>query len=454
MSTHCILRGDKYRVVETDGSIVKNAQGNAVDGGGHDTAAACEAQSRAIKARENSAPDDGESWRPGDHKKLTRYRAHSQVNIDRDAGVIFGVSILTIGEAKGHEEFIDETMLEQCVEHGRAKEPIGLKSRFDHPQACSRSMGTFTGRFHNFRRDEDKVRADLHLSDASAKSPEGNLRDYILDLAAEDPAAFATSIVFRKGEPFIPHVDSTALHDAPDDKDPFWLEHARIDALHHCDVVDEGAASNGFFGRPDYMAEQAERWAEENDGIIAGILNRYFDNKNKKEGLKMADRTAQEYKAELCSVIKRAELAEAKTDELDEKLTVALAELAEAKTASYDDGVKAGIDRLKERLKTYGDNGVMVLESALDDDATFKDKILDALKTALSAKNKAGDADDGADATAFSESDDTGNSTFEAEVAKKVEAGKTKSKALSECSAEFPALHRQYIARTTKERKG
>lgn len=454
MSTHCKLRGGKWRVVETDGSIVKNPQGNAVDGGGHDTAAECEAQSRAIKSDENTAIDDSETWRPGTREKLVRYRSHSDVDTDRKNSVIRGVSILTKGEAKGHGVFIDETMLDQCRELGKAKEPVGLKSRFDHASACSRSMGTFTGRFHNFRRDEDKVRADLHLSDASAKSPDGNLRDYILDLAEEDPFAFATSIVFRAGAPFEPDRSTIDDDDTPDKDDPFWFEHARIEALHHCDVVDEGAANDALFGRPDYMAEQAERWAEENPGIVAGMLNRYFDNKNKKEDLKMADRTLQEYQAELAATVKRAELAEKNVVEGGEKLTVALAELKEAKATSYDEGVKAGTERLKERLETYADNRDMVIESALDDDATFKDKVLAALKTALSAKRKAGDADDGADATAFSESDDAGSSTFEAEVAKKVEAGKTRAKAISECSAEFPALHSQYIARITKSRKG
>jgi len=43
-------RGEKYRVVEDDGSLVKNKQGTPVDGGGHKSRSAAEAQARAINA--------------------------------------------------------------------------------------------------------------------------------------------------------------------------------------------------------------------------------------------------------------------------------------------------------------------------------------------------------------------------------------------------------------------
>jgi len=45
-------QGDKYRVVEEDGSIAKNAAGTSVDGGGHDTRRAAIAQVTAINLSE------------------------------------------------------------------------------------------------------------------------------------------------------------------------------------------------------------------------------------------------------------------------------------------------------------------------------------------------------------------------------------------------------------------
>ena len=43
-------RDDKYRVVETDGSIAKNKGGTAADGGGHDTREEAQRQANAINA--------------------------------------------------------------------------------------------------------------------------------------------------------------------------------------------------------------------------------------------------------------------------------------------------------------------------------------------------------------------------------------------------------------------
>ena len=45
-------RDGKYRVVEPDGTLVTDEDGNAVDGGGHDSREAAMAQARAINAQE------------------------------------------------------------------------------------------------------------------------------------------------------------------------------------------------------------------------------------------------------------------------------------------------------------------------------------------------------------------------------------------------------------------
>jgi len=47
--------GEKFRVVETDGSIVTRS-GSAVDGGGHNTRAQAQAQAQAINLRQAGVP--------------------------------------------------------------------------------------------------------------------------------------------------------------------------------------------------------------------------------------------------------------------------------------------------------------------------------------------------------------------------------------------------------------
>ena len=50
MPAQVMKLNNKYRVVEPNGTIVKNAKGGPVDGGGHSTRAKAQAQASAINA--------------------------------------------------------------------------------------------------------------------------------------------------------------------------------------------------------------------------------------------------------------------------------------------------------------------------------------------------------------------------------------------------------------------
>ena len=51
MPARVVRRGNKYRVVEPNGRLVRNKAGTPVDGGGHRSRAAAERQARAINMR-------------------------------------------------------------------------------------------------------------------------------------------------------------------------------------------------------------------------------------------------------------------------------------------------------------------------------------------------------------------------------------------------------------------
>jgi hypothetical protein len=73
----------------------------------------------------------------------------------------------------------------------------GVKARFTHPGLSSDGMGRYLGRLTNAQTVGDQVFADLHFAEAATKTPDGNLADYVMTLAAEDPEAFGLSIVFE-----------------------------------------------------------------------------------------------------------------------------------------------------------------------------------------------------------------------------------------------------------------
>jgi len=189
-------------------------------------------------------------------------RSHPS-RVDREKRQIIGASIVRYGEARSHNTWLDEAFLDQVVEAGNRASSKGIKARWGHPGASSDALGTFLGRWTNFRREGLTVRADLHLAEAASKSPDGDLATYIMDLASEDSDAFGVSIVFRKDETAMEnfaaqHKDDSGSFKSPDANNTSNFEHARLASLRAADAVDEPAATDGFFGDGGELPALAE----------------------------------------------------------------------------------------------------------------------------------------------------------------------------------------------------
>jgi hypothetical protein len=140
--------------------------------------------------------------------------------IDAQKAVIAGVSVITVGEAKGHGMLIDEQTLLQVKE--AAESYIGgLKVKTDHYTGFDNIVGTLK----NFVIDGEQLRADLYLlknHDATAR---------ILEMAELMPDTFGLSISFS-GE-----------HEQTDD-----TVFARCSEIYSADLVDTPAANpTGLF---------------------------------------------------------------------------------------------------------------------------------------------------------------------------------------------------------------
>lgn len=185
---------------------------------------------------------------------------HLQPIVDRDggqfeAGIIKGVSVITKGEALGHDTFIDETLLQQ-VAKAINDTPKGIKTRFAHPSLSSDGMGKHVGRVANARNTGDKVLADMHILRTSRHTPQdGDLGGHVMDLADEDPEMFGISIVFKRDEAAEnPEPDKVPLIQLmPDGRQ---LRIARLEELQAADVVDDPAANpDGLFARTNVPRE-------------------------------------------------------------------------------------------------------------------------------------------------------------------------------------------------------
>jgi hypothetical protein len=191
--------------------------------------------------------------------------------IDREGGmygfgVINGASIITRGEALGHDLWVDADFLSDVTAAGNAKN-TGLKARFTHPGLSSDGLGTYLGKVHNLRTEGDRVIGDLHFQESATKTPDGNLAEYVMQLAEDAPEDFGISIVFDHD------AAASELHRlentqggrfvSPDEDNRNNYPHARLQQLRAADVVDSPAANpDGLFHREQQVAQDAERLFE------------------------------------------------------------------------------------------------------------------------------------------------------------------------------------------------
>jgi hypothetical protein len=99
--------------------------------------------------------------------------------------IIEGVSIISVGEAKGHGLFVDDITLQEvkaCAESYSG----GVKVNLDH----GAGIKDIVGFCDNFRIVGEKLVADLNLLETAEK------RAYVLEIASRMPDTFGISIAF------------------------------------------------------------------------------------------------------------------------------------------------------------------------------------------------------------------------------------------------------------------
>lgn len=191
---------------------------------------------------------------------------------DSGAGIIRQCAVITVGEALGHDLWIDQEFLSQVSDAINATE-TGVKMRFTHPDMSGDGLGSYLGRAKNASIDGNIIRADMHLSKSSRKTPDGDLGGYVMQLAEEDPEAFGLSIAFDPDEEaeiafalehgaYINAFDELDLTEyrSPDPNNTENYLHCRLKALKAVDAVDCPAANpNGLFSKGQDIPRAAEQ---------------------------------------------------------------------------------------------------------------------------------------------------------------------------------------------------
>lgn len=212
--------------------------------------------------------------------------SQSASEVDRENGIISNVVVTAIGEAKGHNIHLNSQFLDDVVTLA-AEYKQGIKARFGHPNICATALGTYLGRYKNYHRVGEQVLADLHLDNSAKTSPNGDLYNYVLDMAENNPDMFGASIAFKQGEAI------TTFKEVNGKK--VEKRFATIKALYATDLVDSPAATDGLFEafHQDDFASQVTMFLDDNPQvyelldkkpeILDEFLTNYKHYKNKQK---------------------------------------------------------------------------------------------------------------------------------------------------------------------------
>jgi len=192
--------------------------------------------------------------------------------IDRENGVLHDVVMCQVGEAKGHDVNLEQSFIDDLVAYANENhQKNGLKARLGHPSMSNQTMGTQLGSFNNFRVSGNQAVADLTLLDAASKSPNGDLKEWVLSMAEEDPNFIMSSIVFKASEYYRYDADGKLFNDSQEEYYNLTSEkYVKLDSLMNCDLVEQGAATESLFSaqfNKDKFAVQVNEFLNENPKI-------------------------------------------------------------------------------------------------------------------------------------------------------------------------------------------
>lgn len=157
----------------------------------------------------------------------------SGTKIDRDKGIIRDVSLISLGEARGHDKRVDQKTLESVRDCAK-QYTGGLRVKFN-PETFSHGVGSLAGRIpvDTIRVADGKTIGDLHLY----KHMPVAAKEYLLEICEETPGNIGLSIEFTG-----------------DDEEIDGNKFARCDEIFSAVVVDIPAANpTGMFSVGEFQ---------------------------------------------------------------------------------------------------------------------------------------------------------------------------------------------------------
>jgi len=171
--------------------------------------------------------------------------------VDREAGVIFGVSVMSRGDARGKQLWIDSTLINQLAQFGQNAGDRGIEAHLTHEHfETGEGVYSLLGRMPNFsvEGDGEKVKADLSFVKSASSSPKGDLAKFAMDIADDASDLVGMSVISQPDEvemlKFIKENGGIAFKSTDEDnKNNF--PHFRARDLRSVDLTDSPSANDG-----------------------------------------------------------------------------------------------------------------------------------------------------------------------------------------------------------------
>ena len=213
----------------------------------------------SIQARYKNEPKPGEN--------LSRFRAGFRKSpghkVDALAGTIQEISLIEVGEARGHELWIDEKSLETALEVMGSNLPayITHKGALEEDRIL-REVGFFS----DFFIEGEKLKAKSFKALGSFREDQSEQFNRLFDIAKEMPDTFGVSLVFEAEVVHVMEDGSEILvHEMEDgdyDKALREFPSVRFRSIKSADFVDAPASNrNGLFSaitKDNNMAKEIE----------------------------------------------------------------------------------------------------------------------------------------------------------------------------------------------------
>lgn len=185
--------------------------------------------------------------------------AAADVAIDREAGTIEGISVISRGPAIGHGFQVDDVMLQQVAD--QINDGDGLKVRLQH---YGDGIMDLVALADNARVEDGQARADLTFGQYAKSSPHGDLHTYLFDLAEDERMRRKVGLSIR----FVPD-DFESLTDS--DTGLEMAPAGRVKELLSVDWTDDPGAN------PGGMLSGNRETPSKEDGAMNEALRKYLE---------------------------------------------------------------------------------------------------------------------------------------------------------------------------------